>query len=204
MLGHPNTPTKANSSNCDSTGEAGPGKPLWPKEARPWNPRAEEAETDTSLKRSPSPRRGGPGTQEEVETGQQRCLGVFAVMFCGMAGFSDFYKLRWLEAILSWQNPQAGCFGRPGELSVCPSWTHCLVGSQFLDHSGKGCPGTENWWWFRTSRHTQGSRRAGHSESPVQPVRSCLWGSLTRCTGLHKPVPSPFPEHLRMCQTDII
>jgi hypothetical protein len=63
-----------------------------------------------------------------VEAGQQRCLGVFAVMFCGMAGFSDFYKLRWLEAILSWQNPQVGCFGRPGELPVCPSWEHCLVG----------------------------------------------------------------------------
>ncbi|XP_036052842.1 UPF0764 protein C16orf89 homolog isoform X2 [Onychomys torridus] len=42
-----------------------------------------------------------------------------AVMFCGMAGFSDFYKLRWLEAILSWQKPQLGCFGKPdakGEL----------------------------------------------------------------------------------------
>ncbi|XP_008567343.1 PREDICTED: UPF0764 protein C16orf89 homolog [Galeopterus variegatus] len=34
------------------------------------------------------------------------------IMLCGMGGFSDFYKLRWLEAILSWQMPQ-GCFGRP-------------------------------------------------------------------------------------------
>lgn len=45
------------------------------------------------------------------------------IMFCGMAGFSDFYKLRWLEAILSWQNPQVGCFGRPdtkGEPSGVP------------------------------------------------------------------------------------
>ncbi|XP_021065562.1 UPF0764 protein C16orf89 homolog [Mus pahari] len=45
------------------------------------------------------------------------------IMFCGMAGFSDFYKLRWLEAILSWQNPQVGCFGRPdtkGEPSEVP------------------------------------------------------------------------------------
>ncbi|XP_034363116.1 UPF0764 protein C16orf89 homolog isoform X1 [Arvicanthis niloticus] len=45
------------------------------------------------------------------------------IMFCGMAGFSDFYKLRWLEAILSWQNPQAGCFGKPdtkGEPSEVP------------------------------------------------------------------------------------
>ncbi|XP_060028413.1 UPF0764 protein C16orf89 homolog isoform X1 [Erinaceus europaeus] len=35
------------------------------------------------------------------------------IMFCGLSGFSDFYKLRWLEAILSWQRPQEGCFGRP-------------------------------------------------------------------------------------------
>uniref|UniRef100_A0A8C2VQS9 Chromosome 16 open reading frame 89 n=1 Tax=Chinchilla lanigera TaxID=34839 RepID=A0A8C2VQS9_CHILA len=35
------------------------------------------------------------------------------IMFCGIAGFSDFYKLRWLEAILSWQKPQEGCFGVP-------------------------------------------------------------------------------------------
>ncbi|KAI4551401.1 hypothetical protein MJT46_017653 [Ovis ammon polii x Ovis aries] len=30
-----------------------------------------------------------------------------------MSGFSDFYKLRWLQAILSWQKPQEGCFGEP-------------------------------------------------------------------------------------------
>nr|XP_017195285.2 UPF0764 protein C16orf89 homolog isoform X3 [Oryctolagus cuniculus] len=35
------------------------------------------------------------------------------VMFCGLAGFSDFYKHRWLEAIVSWQRPQEGCFGKP-------------------------------------------------------------------------------------------
>ncbi|XP_006090448.1 UPF0764 protein C16orf89 homolog [Myotis lucifugus] len=35
------------------------------------------------------------------------------IMLCGIGGFSDFYKLRWLEAILSWQKPQEGCFGRP-------------------------------------------------------------------------------------------
>uniref|UniRef100_A0A2K5RJY6 Chromosome 16 open reading frame 89 n=1 Tax=Cebus imitator TaxID=2715852 RepID=A0A2K5RJY6_CEBIM len=38
------------------------------------------------------------------------------VMFCGMGGFSDFYKLRWLDAILSWQKQREGCFGEPGEL----------------------------------------------------------------------------------------
>ncbi|XP_027279707.1 UPF0764 protein C16orf89 homolog [Cricetulus griseus] len=45
------------------------------------------------------------------------------IMFCGMAGFSDFYKLRWLEAILSWQKPLVGCFGKPdakGELPESP------------------------------------------------------------------------------------
>ncbi|MBZ3879699.1 UPF0764 protein C16orf89-like protein [Sciurus carolinensis] len=35
------------------------------------------------------------------------------IMFCGISGFSDFYKLQWLEAILSWQKPQEGCFGKP-------------------------------------------------------------------------------------------
>ncbi|XP_054445200.1 UPF0764 protein C16orf89 homolog [Pteronotus mesoamericanus] len=35
------------------------------------------------------------------------------IMLCGIGGFSDFYKLRWLEAILSWQKPREGCFGRP-------------------------------------------------------------------------------------------
>ncbi|XP_013817124.1 UPF0764 protein C16orf89 homolog [Apteryx mantelli] len=37
------------------------------------------------------------------------------IMFCGMSGFSDFYKLRWLEAILTWQKPKEGCFGKPSE-----------------------------------------------------------------------------------------
>ncbi|XP_006895293.1 PREDICTED: uncharacterized protein LOC102866256 [Elephantulus edwardii] len=34
------------------------------------------------------------------------------IMFCGICGFSDFYKLSWLEAILNWQNPEEGCFGK--------------------------------------------------------------------------------------------
>ncbi|XP_078273874.1 UPF0764 protein C16orf89 homolog [Rhinoraja longicauda] len=33
------------------------------------------------------------------------------IMFCGMIGYSDFFKTQWLEAILSWQNP-AGCYLR--------------------------------------------------------------------------------------------
>ncbi|XP_049760981.1 UPF0764 protein C16orf89 homolog [Elephas maximus indicus] len=35
------------------------------------------------------------------------------IMLCGIGGFIDFYKLQWLEAILSWQKPREGCFGKP-------------------------------------------------------------------------------------------
>lgn len=41
---------------------------------------------------------------------------MFPVMFCGISGFLDFYKPRWLRAILSWQKAREGCFGLPGEL----------------------------------------------------------------------------------------
>ncbi|XP_021267092.1 UPF0764 protein C16orf89 homolog [Numida meleagris] len=37
------------------------------------------------------------------------------IMLCGMSGFSDFYKLRWLEKILTWQMPEEGCFGEPSQ-----------------------------------------------------------------------------------------
>ncbi|XP_035404896.2 UPF0764 protein C16orf89 homolog [Cygnus atratus] len=37
------------------------------------------------------------------------------IMLCGMSGFSDFYKLRWLEKILTWQKPKEGCFGEPSK-----------------------------------------------------------------------------------------
>lgn len=49
-------------------------------------------------------------------------LSLLPVMFCGISGFSDFYKLWWLEAILNWQKPEEGCFGRPGELHLYPGW----------------------------------------------------------------------------------
>ncbi|XP_036595631.1 UPF0764 protein C16orf89 homolog [Trichosurus vulpecula] len=35
------------------------------------------------------------------------------IMFCGLSGYSDFYKPRWLQAILTWQQPKEGCFGEP-------------------------------------------------------------------------------------------
>ncbi|XP_076998006.1 UPF0764 protein C16orf89 homolog [Tamandua tetradactyla] len=35
------------------------------------------------------------------------------IMLCGISGFSDFYQLQWLQAILAWQQPREGCFGVP-------------------------------------------------------------------------------------------
>ncbi|XP_066496909.1 UPF0764 protein C16orf89 homolog [Tiliqua scincoides] len=32
------------------------------------------------------------------------------ILFCGMSGFSDFYKPQWLNLILNWQKPETGCF----------------------------------------------------------------------------------------------
>ncbi|XP_061456281.1 UPF0764 protein C16orf89 homolog [Rhineura floridana] len=32
------------------------------------------------------------------------------ILFCGMAGFSDFYKPQWLDLILNWQKQDKGCF----------------------------------------------------------------------------------------------
>lgn len=32
-------------------------------------------------------------------------------------GFSDFYKLDWLQSILTWQDQEVGCFGKEGELN---------------------------------------------------------------------------------------
>ncbi|KAM4632552.1 UPF0764 protein C16orf89 homolog [Discoglossus pictus] len=32
------------------------------------------------------------------------------IMFCGLSNFSEFYKKRWLEKIISWQD-SSGCFG---------------------------------------------------------------------------------------------
>ncbi|XP_043945722.1 UPF0764 protein C16orf89 homolog [Protopterus annectens] len=35
------------------------------------------------------------------------------ILLCGLAGFSDFYKSHWLKLILSWQDPDTGCFRMP-------------------------------------------------------------------------------------------
>uniref|UniRef100_A0ABM5F104 UPF0764 protein C16orf89 homolog n=1 Tax=Pogona vitticeps TaxID=103695 RepID=A0ABM5F104_9SAUR len=42
------------------------------------------------------------------------------ILFCGMAGFSDFYKPAWLNLILSWQKPGRGCFWMYESLSPVP------------------------------------------------------------------------------------
>lgn len=104
---------------------------------RPCYPRAEK-EAGRSLKHPllwwPQGHRVGGGDRP---TEQPWC--VFAVMFCGMAGFSDFYKLRWLEAILSWQKPHLGCFGKPGELPG-----RRVGGVSVVGHSRNECMGTEH------------------------------------------------------------
>jgi len=41
----------------------------------------------------------------------------FTVLLCGLVGFSDFYKLDWLQSILTWQDQEVGCFGKEGELN---------------------------------------------------------------------------------------
>ncbi|XP_069760983.1 UPF0764 protein C16orf89 homolog [Narcine bancroftii] len=38
------------------------------------------------------------------------------ILLCGMIGYSDFYKARWLKAILPWQH-SSGCYERHGNCS---------------------------------------------------------------------------------------
>uniref|UniRef100_A0A670JT72 Chromosome 16 open reading frame 89 n=1 Tax=Podarcis muralis TaxID=64176 RepID=A0A670JT72_PODMU len=54
--------------------------------------------------------------QINVDAEKQALLGTVGdlftenIMFCGLAGFSDFYKPRWLDIILNWQKRERGCF----------------------------------------------------------------------------------------------
>ncbi|CAI5792335.1 Chromosome 16 open reading frame 89 [Podarcis lilfordi] len=54
--------------------------------------------------------------QINVEAEKQALLGTEGdlftenILFCGLAGFSDFYKPRWLDIILNWQKRERGCF----------------------------------------------------------------------------------------------
>ncbi|XP_041943571.1 UPF0764 protein C16orf89 homolog [Alosa sapidissima] len=45
-------------------------------------------------------------------TGQTHDIFIENILLCGLAGFSDFYNLDWLEHILLWQDPEDGCFGK--------------------------------------------------------------------------------------------
>lgn len=45
---------------------------------------------------------------------------VSPVLFCGLAGFSDFFKPDWLQWIVQRQDKDLGCFGREGECDDKP------------------------------------------------------------------------------------
>ncbi|MEE6498457.1 hypothetical protein FKM82_003108 [Ascaphus truei] len=40
----------------------------------------------------------------------QQDLFMENIMLCGLSGFLDFYKLRWMNEIISWQDSTSGCF----------------------------------------------------------------------------------------------
>ncbi|XP_056393040.1 UPF0764 protein C16orf89 homolog [Hyla sarda] len=44
----------------------------------------------------------------------QQDLFMENIMLCGLCGYSDFYKLKWMNKIISWQDPIIGCFGDTG------------------------------------------------------------------------------------------
>ncbi|KAJ6659723.1 hypothetical protein lerEdw1_018438 [Lerista edwardsae] len=52
----------------------------------------------------------------QINNNAEKLMGSFGdlftenILFCGMSGFSDFYKPQWLDLILSWQKPESGCF----------------------------------------------------------------------------------------------
>ncbi|XP_067318453.1 UPF0764 protein C16orf89 homolog [Anolis sagrei] len=52
------------------------------------------------------------------------------IMFCGLAGFSNFYKPEWLDRILSWQLPEKGCFWMYGEWARYLGCIHKIVESE--------------------------------------------------------------------------
>uniref|UniRef100_A0A8C9PCX8 Uncharacterized protein n=1 Tax=Spermophilus dauricus TaxID=99837 RepID=A0A8C9PCX8_SPEDA len=102
------------------------------------------------------------------------------IMLCGISGFSDFYKLRWLEAILSWQRPWEGCFGKPGELHSCPGREGCVSGGK--GRVGVGAPERSRHACAGVGSHT-GRNGLGALEAKIlQVVRQYpTW------SGLHQP-----------------
>lgn len=49
---------------------------------------------------------------------------ICPVLFCGLAGFSDFYKPDWLQWIIQRQDKDLGCFGREGECMAANLSSH--------------------------------------------------------------------------------
>lgn len=50
-------------------------------------------------------------------TGQMQDIFIENILLCGLVGFSDFYNLDWLQSILTWQDQEAGCFGKEEDIS---------------------------------------------------------------------------------------
>ncbi|XP_048059354.1 UPF0764 protein C16orf89 homolog isoform X3 [Megalobrama amblycephala] len=50
-------------------------------------------------------------------TGQMQDIFIENILLCGLVGFSDFYKLDWLQSILTWQDQEVGCFGKEEDIS---------------------------------------------------------------------------------------
>ncbi|XP_051820089.1 UPF0764 protein C16orf89 homolog isoform X2 [Antechinus flavipes] len=62
---------------------------------------------------------------------QNKSLFMTNIMLCGFSGYSDFYKIQWIKAILNWQNYKEGCY-----------WKIFVLGNQPLmrdNHLEGGC-----------------------------------------------------------------
>uniref|UniRef100_A0A8C9PG21 Uncharacterized protein n=1 Tax=Spermophilus dauricus TaxID=99837 RepID=A0A8C9PG21_SPEDA len=105
---------------------------------------------------------------------------LLPVMLCGISGFSDFYKLRWLEAILSWQRPWEGCFGKPGELHSCPGREGCVSGGK--GRVGVGAPERSRHACAGVGSHT-GRNGLGALEQGPSPADGCSCHSTGEAGG---------------------
>ncbi|XP_051569865.1 UPF0764 protein C16orf89 homolog [Myxocyprinus asiaticus] len=48
--------------------------------------------------------------------GQMQDIFIENILLCGLVGFSDFYKLDWIQSVLLWQYQEVGCFGKEEDL----------------------------------------------------------------------------------------
>ncbi|XP_007937909.1 UPF0764 protein C16orf89 homolog [Orycteropus afer afer] len=83
------------------------------------------------------------------------------IMLCGIAGFADFYKLPWLEAILSWQKPREGCFGKPA-----PEEDTLFQATQHQQHFLRRVKRREK--EFTGNEKTQGTFTAQNGSAPMR------------------------------------